>query len=118
MKARLRAKQYYRSPADVIGLTPRQHIASGLPLTQLYCGSEVKIERGDLVEVIVELKQTHLEAQGVAEESGHKGATILVRNARSGRKFRARIQDKGKVLVIPEGPTGLVTEESRHDTGN
>lgn len=114
----LTREQYYRSPADVIGLTPRNSIASGLPLTAALLRERSEIERGDLVEVIVELKQTHLEAQGVAEESGHKGATILVRNARSGRKFRARIQDKGKVLVIPEGPTGLVTEESRHDTGN
>jgi flagella basal body P-ring formation protein FlgA len=59
----------------------------------------------------VQSERTRIESQAVAEESGGSGSLITVRNARSGRKFRAKVQEKGKVLVVPEGPTGLVTDE-------
>jgi flagella basal body P-ring formation protein FlgA len=70
-----------------------------------------QVERGDLVAVTVQTERTRIEAQAVAEESGASGSVITVRNAKSGRKFRAKVQEKGKVLVVPEGPAGLVTDE-------
>ena len=39
-----------------------------------------------------------------AEGSGASGSLISVRNAKSGRKFRAKVQEKGKVLVVPLWP--------------
>ncbi len=114
----LMREQTYRSLDEVVGFTPRNQIASGLALNRTLLRERNAVERGDLVEVIVELNQTHLESQGMAEESGQKGSAVLIRNTHSGRKFRARVQDKGKVLVLPQGPTGLVTEDSRHEASN
>lgn len=111
-------EQPLTSVGEVVGMTPRNSIAAGLALTKELMRTRNDVERGDLVQVLVELNQTHLEAQGVAEESGQKGALISIRNARSGRRFRARVEAKGRVLVQPQGPTGLVVEESRHDASN
>jgi len=38
-----------------------------------------------------------------AESSGHKGETVAVQNPVSGRRFAALVQDRGKVLVNPDG---------------
>jgi flagellar basal body P-ring formation protein FlgA len=114
----LTREAYVREISSVEGWTARNRIAPGVPLTPLLLRERLQVERGDLVQVVVELKQTRLEAQGVAEESGAKGALITVRNARSGRKFRARVADRGKVMVVPEGPTGLVVEEARHEASS
>lgn len=111
-------EQPFTAVNQVIGMTARNSVAAGMALTRELLRARNDVERGDLVQVLVELNQTHLEAQGVAEESGQIGALISIRNARSGRRFRARIEAKGKVLVQPQGPTGLVVEESRHDASN
>ncbi len=100
----------YTTLQDVVGLTPKNLIPSGQALTVSMLRQRNEVERGDLVKVLVQMESAHIEAQGIAEESGRCGAVITVRNARSGRKFRARIQEKDKVLVVPEGPTGLVVE--------
>ncbi len=65
------------------------------------------------MDVIVETASTHIEAEGIAEEAGRTGAVITVRNVKSGKKFRARVEDKDKVVVVPGGPFGLATEESK-----
>lgn len=114
----LTREAYLREITAVAGSTARNSVAAGVALTPVLLRERLQVERGDLVQVVVELKQTRLEAQGVAEESGAKGSLITVRNARSGRKFRARVEDRGKVLVMPEGPTGLVVEEARHEASS
>ena len=100
----------YGALQDVVGLTPKNLVTSGQALTFSMLRQRNEVERGDLVKVLVQMESAHVEAQGIAEESGRCGAVITVRNARSGRKFRALIQEKDKVLVVPEGPTGLVVE--------
>ncbi len=96
-----------------VGMIPRFDIPAGTVLMRNMLDQPKEVERGDLVAVIVQTGGTHIEAQGVAEQSGRTGAVITVRNAKSGWKFRARVEDKDKVLVVPGGPIGLVNEESK-----
>ena len=114
----LSREEHLRSPEEVIGMTARNLIATGLPLSPVLLRVRADVERGDLVQVSVPMQSGRLEAQGVAEEGGAKGSVISIRNARSGRKFRARVEAKGKVLVVPNGPAGLVVEEPVHASTN
>jgi flagella basal body P-ring formation protein FlgA len=107
----LTREHHFSSIAAVAGMTPRSTVNPEIVLVDSMLRDRKQVERGDLVQVTVQSERTRIESQAVAEESGGSGSLITVRNARSGRKFRAKVQEKGKVLVVPEGPTGLVTDE-------
>src|SRR5581483_797846 len=98
---------------NAIGMLARFDIPAGTLLAKNMLDAPKEVERGDTVVVVVESGTTRIETQGVAEQSGQTGAVITVRNDKSGRKFRARVEGKGKVLVVPGGPAGLVSEDSR-----
>jgi flagella basal body P-ring formation protein FlgA len=107
----LTREHYFTSVAAVAGMTPRSTVNPEMTLVDTMLRERKQVERGDLVQVTVQSERTRVEAQAVAEESGGSGSLITVRNGKSGRRFRARVQEKGKVLVVPEGPTGLATDE-------
>lgn len=107
----LTREHHFTSLAEVAGMTPRSTITPETSLIDTMLRERKQVERGDLVQVTVQTERTRIEAQAIAEESGASGSLISVRNAKSGRKFRAKVQEKGKVLVVPEGPAGLVTDE-------
>jgi flagella basal body P-ring formation protein FlgA len=94
-------------------MVPRFEIRSGSMLTQRVLDTPREVERGELVDVTIETPATHIHTQGVAEQGGRRGDLITVRNARSGRTFRARVEDAGKVSVVPGGSFGLVAEERK-----
>jgi flagella basal body P-ring formation protein FlgA len=100
----------YTSLKEVLGLLPQNSISADTSLRPSLLRERKDVERGDLVAVIVQSERTRLEAQGVAEDGGRKGSVITVRNTKSGRKFRARIEDKGKVLVLATSSAGLTVE--------
>ncbi len=107
----LTREHYFNSSDQLIGMTPRSTVNAQIALVDTMVRERKQVERGDLVQVTVQTERTRIEAQAVAEESGASGSIITVRNAKSGRKFRAKVQEKGRVLVVPEGPAGLVTDE-------
>jgi flagella basal body P-ring formation protein FlgA len=107
----LTREHHFTSLAELAGMTVRSTVNPDVSLVETMLRERKQVERGDLVQVTVQTERTRVEAQGVAEEGGTSGSLITVRNAKSGRRFRARVQEKGKVLVIPEGPAGLVTDE-------
>ena len=71
------------------------------------------VNRGELVNAIVENGGAHLEVQARAEESARTGQIITLRNLRSGRSFRGRVEAKGVVLVVPGGQYGLAVETKK-----
>lgn len=107
----LTREPFYVSVNDVVGLTPRSTIVAGTVLSSTQLRERKEIERGDRVKVIVQSGRTRLETEGVAEEAGIKGSLIMVKNERSGKSFRGRVEDKGAVSVLPSGPTGLPGEQ-------
>lgn len=94
-----------RSLDEVVGLAPRRSIAAGRSILRTELIQPLEIEAGDIVEVHVESGRAHLTLQARAENSGHRGQIISLRNPKSGKIFRARVQAKGEVLVMP-GVTG------------
>ncbi len=109
---------YCNSLGEVIGSLPQSSISADTPLKSTLLRERKDVERGDLVAVIVQSERTRLEAQGIAEEAGRRGSVVTVRNAKSGRKFRARVQDKDKVLVLATSSAGLAVEGERDDSSH
>lgn len=58
-----------------------------------------EVSRGDRVMVEVAVGAARLAFEAQAESSGHVAESIIVRNPESGKLFRARVEDKGKVSV-------------------
>jgi Chaperone for flagella basal body P-ring formation len=57
------------------------------------------VQRGDPVRVEVRAGGVLLGFDSVAESSGLKGEPVIVKNPANGRRFRARVEGKGKVSV-------------------
>ncbi len=66
------------------------------------------VAAGDTVQVEVRSGGTRLLSEARADSAGRRGDFILVRNPDSGRRYRARVEGRGKVLVslAPAGAGG------------
>jgi flagella basal body P-ring formation protein FlgA len=96
-----------RSLEEVIGRIPRRAVRAGLPVLRSDLAEAFQVERGDTVEVMVIAGAAQLELDAQAEASGRQGDVIPLRNPRSGKLFRARIDGKGRAVVMV-GATGLL----------
>ncbi|HTP88042.1 MAG TPA: flagellar basal body P-ring formation chaperone FlgA [Bryobacteraceae bacterium] len=98
---------------EAVGMVPRRPVGAGEPLLENLLDHPRDISRGDTVEVVVNAEGAMVRTAGIAEESGNRGATIVVRNATSGRRFHARVEDKGKVSVVPGVAAGLIAKDQK-----
>ena len=57
------------------------------------------VRRGDQVLVTVVSGAVRLKFEAQAESTAHIGESVIVLNPENGRRFIARVEDKGKVLV-------------------
>ncbi len=83
-------------------------VAGKWPRLALHAGSEIRLDqlvdakdvaRGERVRVDVVEGAARLEFEGIAESSGSAGEMIPVRNPGTNRRFRARVEGKGRVSV-------------------
>ena len=95
-----------RSLEEVIGRIPRRTVRAGLSVLRSDLAEAFQVERGDRVEVTAVSGAAQLELEASAEASGRQGDVISLRNPRSGKIFRARIEGKGRAIVMV-GATGL-----------
>jgi len=61
------------------------------------------VRNGETVKVAVRNGGAQLELDGVAENSGAVGEIVYVRNPDSHRRFRARVEGAGRVVVEAGG---------------
>lgn len=92
----------FASPAaleDVVGRAPRRSIRAGAPVDPAQLTAPRLIERGDdvTVEVVSGAAQIKLEAKAVT--SARAGELVMLRNPQNGRKFQARVESPGKVII-------------------
>jgi flagella basal body P-ring formation protein FlgA len=106
-------ERYCTDPAQIEGLLLRRPLAVGTPLMDDMLEAPREVNRGDIVNAIVQTGAARLEVQGVAEADGRKGQVISVRNPRSGRSFHAVVEEKGTVLVVPGGQFGLAVDAKK-----
>jgi flagella basal body P-ring formation protein FlgA len=104
---------YLNSPEQAEGMKVRSMVRAGSPLLEPMLETPYEVNRGDLVNAVVENGAARLEVQALAESSGRKGQVISLRNMRSGRSFHGRVEEKGTVLVVPGGQFGLAVEAKK-----
>ena len=86
------------------GMLARRAIAAGQKITPDMLEAPKDIRRGDTVRVRVIAGAATLSLDAIAESSGNKGETIVLRNPSSGRNFRARIEAQREAVVhLPTG---------------
>lgn len=90
------------SPSSIeefTGRAPLRSIRAGVRLEPLMFTKPRDVERGQKVDVEVHSGAARLVFQGQAESAGRAGDRITVRNPENGRRFPARIESKGRVVV-------------------
>jgi flagella basal body P-ring formation protein FlgA len=89
-----------RNLEEVVGRMPRRAIRSGLPVFRSDLIEPFQVRRGDLVDVTAISGAAQLRMPALAETQGRQGDMITLKNAQSGKTFRARIEGKDKALVM------------------
>ncbi len=90
-----------RNLDEVVGRMPRRAIRTGLPVFRLDLIEPFQVRRGDLVDVTAISGAAQLRMPALAETQGRQGDIISLKNPRTGKLFRARIEGKDKALVLP-----------------
>lgn len=97
-----------RSPLDeapaaslesVVGKKPLRTLAPGTAIRLPWLIEPPQVERGDKVGVEVSSGGALLQFEAEAENPGHVGDLIFLRNPENGRRFQARVTGKGKVAI-------------------
>jgi flagella basal body P-ring formation protein FlgA len=89
-----------RNLEDVVGRMSRRALRIGLPVFRADLIEPFQVQRGDLVDVTAISGTAQLRMPAVSEAQGRQGDIITLKNARSGKTFRARIEGKDKALVL------------------
>jgi flagella basal body P-ring formation protein FlgA len=89
-----------RNLEEVVGRVPHRTIRAGLPVFRTDLSEPFDVQRGEMVEVTAAVGAAQLELDAIAEASGRRGDLISFKNPRSGKTFRARIEGKGKAIVV------------------
>ena len=98
-----------RTLEEVVGRIPHRSIRAGLPVLRTDLSEPFDIQRGEIVEVTAAVGAAHIELDAIAEGSGRRGEQVTLKNPRSGKIFRARIDGKGKATVL----TGYVAQVAK-----
>jgi len=99
-----------RNLEEVVGRMPRRAIRTGLPVFRLDLIEPFQVRRGDLVDVTAIAGAAQLRMPALAETQGRQGDMISLKNPRTGKIFRARIEGKDRALVLPWPRPDLTTE--------
>lgn len=89
-----------RNLEEVVGRIPRRALRIAMPVFRSDLIEPFQVQRGDLVDVTAISGAAQLHMPAVAETSGRQGDLISLKNARSGKSFRARVEGKDKALVL------------------
>jgi flagella basal body P-ring formation protein FlgA len=98
-----------RSLEEVVGRTPLHAIRPGAPVLRTDLREPFQVQRGDTVFVTAICGGAELQLEAVAENPGKQGDVISLKNPRTGRMFRARVEGKDQALVMA-GPFAMLTE--------
>jgi flagella basal body P-ring formation protein FlgA len=93
-----------RSVEQVAGRLPLRPVPAGSPIHLEQLSAPFDVNRGDVVDVEVRSGAAHLSFSGKAETAGRSGDMVAIRNEYSNRLFQARVNGKGKALVLARAP--------------
>lgn len=85
---------------DVVNRAPLIRISAGSPVMRRNLVAPIEVNAGDTAQVKVKSGAAVLSFEARAERSGRDGEVIPLRNPSSGKVFRARVEGRGKVIVL------------------
>jgi flagella basal body P-ring formation protein FlgA len=86
-------------PASVAGKQAARSLPAGQVIVPAMLAVPNEIERGDMVDVEIASGGVSLRFTARAETGGHRNDTVLVSCVETGKRYRGRVQQKGKVLI-------------------
>jgi flagella basal body P-ring formation protein FlgA len=89
-----------RNLEEVVGRMPRRALRMAMPVFRSDLIEPLQVQRGDLVDVTAISGAAQLRMPALAETPGRQGDMISLKNPRTGKIFRARIEAKDKALVV------------------
>lgn len=93
-----------RSVEQVAGHLPLRPIPAGSPVHVDQLAAPFDVNRGDVVDVEVRSGAARLSFSGKAETAGRTGDMVAIRNEGTNRLFQARVNGKGRALVLTRVP--------------
>jgi len=88
--------------ADTAGKRLRRPVRAGAPIPAAWLETPPDVARGDTVRVEVRSGAACLEFEGEAQASGNAGQTIPVLNPQTRKRFQARVEGSGRVVLRGE----------------
>jgi flagella basal body P-ring formation protein FlgA len=88
-----------KSVSEGIGMLAKRYVNAGTPLSGADLMEPFDVGKGEMVTVLVQSGAAVLTLEAEAQSDGRAGQTISLRNAASGKVFRARITGKGRALL-------------------
>jgi flagella basal body P-ring formation protein FlgA len=89
------------SASAIVGKVARRAIPAGQRIVSEALDDPKDVSQGETVHVKVVDGAATITLAAVAQSSGTKGENILVHNPSSGKNFRAVVEARGKVIVVP-----------------
>ncbi len=87
------------SVEEVAGRVLKAGVVQGAPVPRRIVAASREVERGDRVQVEAAFGAARVAVAAEAETAGARGDTVVVRNLQSGKRFRARVEGKGRVAL-------------------
>jgi flagella basal body P-ring formation protein FlgA len=84
---------------EVAGRVLKAGVVKDSPLPRRLLAVPREVERGDRVQVEASFGAATVGSTAEAESAGAVGDTVLVRNLETGKRFRARVEGKGRVAL-------------------
>lgn len=92
---------YLENVEQIAGRSLARAVARDTVLNPATLGGRRMVRAGDHVQVLVQLDNVEVRADGIALGSGDNGARLRVRNANSGRVIDAMVRAPGVVVALP-----------------
>jgi flagella basal body P-ring formation protein FlgA len=107
-------------PSDVsavAGKCSTRSLAPGQMIVPALLTSADDVERDDVVDVEVVSGQVSLRFTARAETAGHRAETILIAATDTGKRYRARVVEKGKVVISADLTRKVLADGRPSDNG-
>jgi len=94
-----RNSEYPATAEDIIGRVLKRDIAANTIITRQVLEDQIALQRGDLVNIVLEGRGLLVRTKGKAIDKGRIGDTVRVKNVTSGREVMGKVASGGTVVI-------------------
>jgi len=94
-----RNSEYPATAEDIIGRILKRDIAANTVITRQVIEDQIALQRGDLVNIVLEGKGLLVRTKGKAIDKGRVGDTVRVKNVTSGREITGKVASGSTVVI-------------------